>query len=68
MEDGQIGRLRAVSERLEDALVRLVGGVAGDRELLQLAVGDPLRRVGPEECQRDSADSDEPAVMKSFTG
>ena len=52
-EDDHVRRLRARAEGLERALVRLVGGVAGDRELLEPACRDGLRGVRAEHRQAD---------------
>src|SRR5207253_920851 len=53
--------LAAGAERVERALVGLVGGVAWNREALEPAIGDPLSGEGAEERQEDPGPDDQPA-------
>ena len=63
VEDGHERRLLSRAEGLQGALVRLVGGVARDREALEPAVGDAPGGVGAEERQGDpDADHGAPAA------
>jgi hypothetical protein len=62
MEHGDERRLLARAEGLHGLLVRLVGGVARDRERLEPAMGDARRREDAERCEEDPHADDQLAV------
>ena len=67
MEDQHHRRCFAVSERMQDLLVRLVPGKAGDRKLLEPALRHLLRPVHPEGGEHDpGADDVPPAPMNEM--
>ena len=62
VEDDDIRRPHAGAERLQCALVRLVGGLTGDREALVPPLRDLPRRIGAEQGQDDPDGDDGPAM------
>src|SRR2546423_13270162 len=62
MEDDDVRRPDAGAELLQRPLVRLVGGLARDREALVPALRDLTRGEGAEECQHDPGDDHLPAM------
>src|SRR5437588_3384821 len=60
MEDEHDRRRFAVSEGVQDLLVRLVGGVTRNRKLLVPPLRHPLRAECAERCQQNPGPDDEP--------
>ena len=66
-EDRHERRLLARAERLQRALVRLVGGVAGDRERLEPAVAEPAGGRPAEHREHEPDPDDRPAAANRET-
>ena len=67
-EQPHVRRLGAVAERPERALIRLIGRIARDRELLQPAGGDLLGRERAEDRQHDPGADDGLAMVDDEAG
>src|SRR5205085_8150244 len=62
VEDADVRRAYADTERLQGALVRLVGGLARDREALEPALRDAARGETAEQREHDPDCDDRPAM------
>ena len=68
VEDGDIRCLRSIAEGLQHPLVRLVRGVARDRELLEPAAPNSTGREDAEGDQEDPGGDNEPVVRDNEAG